>query len=40
MFTGIIETLGEIVQLEKNQSNLDLWVKSKITSELKATPER
>ena len=35
MFTGIIETLGEIVQLEKNQSNLDLWVKSKITSELK-----
>ena len=35
MFTGIIETLGEIVQLEKNQSNLDLWIKSKITSELK-----
>ena len=35
MFTGIIETLGEIVQLEKNQSNLDLWVQSKITSELK-----
>ena len=35
MFTGIIETLGEIVQLEKNRSNLDLWVKSKITSELK-----
>lgn len=35
MFTGIIETLGEIVKLEKNQSNLDLWVKSNITSELK-----
>ena len=35
MFTGIIETLGEIVKLEENQSNLDLWVKSKITSELK-----
>ena len=35
MFTGIIETLGEIVRLEKNQSNLDLWIKSKITPELK-----
>ncbi|MGC6430399.1 MAG: riboflavin synthase [Jejuia sp.] len=35
MFTGIIEALGTITHLEKQQSNLDITVKSDITHELK-----
>lgn len=35
MFTGIIETLGEIVNLKKEKGNLHISVKSSITSELK-----
>jgi len=35
MFTGIIETLGEIQQLEADGGNLHITVKSKLTSELK-----
>jgi len=35
MFTGIIETLGEIVALEKEGDNLHISVESGITSELK-----
>ncbi|GGW24585.1 riboflavin synthase [Arenibacter certesii] len=35
MFTGIIETLGEIKNLEKNGSNLNITIKSTITQELK-----
>lgn len=35
MFTGIIETLGEIVAVEKEQSNVHFTVKSTITHELK-----
>ena len=35
MFTGIIETLGEITNLVKEQENLHLTIKSTITSELK-----
>ncbi|CAM4153614.1 riboflavin synthase [Zobellia nedashkovskayae] len=35
MFTGIIETLGEIQQLDKDGSNLHITVKSPLTSELK-----
>ncbi|MDO1502129.1 riboflavin synthase [Winogradskyella maritima] len=35
MFTGIIEDLGEIVQLKNEESNLHITVKSNITSELK-----
>lgn len=35
MFTGIIETLGEITNLEKEGSNLHITVDSVITSELK-----
>ncbi|WP_026808785.1 riboflavin synthase [Arenibacter latericius] len=35
MFTGIIETLGEIKNLEKNGSNLHITIKSSITQELK-----
>ena len=35
MFTGIIETLGEVVGLERDQENLHLRIKSNITNELK-----
>ena len=35
MFTGIIEALGEVVQLEKEQENLHITVRSDISSELK-----
>ena len=35
MFTGIIETLGEVVGLEREQENLHLFIKSKISSALK-----
>ncbi len=35
MFTGIIETLGEVVTLYKEEENLHISVKSTITSELK-----
>ncbi|NAS12425.1 riboflavin synthase [Poritiphilus flavus] len=34
MFTGIIETLGTVVQLEKEGGNLSISVKSSISSEL------
>ena len=35
MFTGIIETIGEITALESENSNLHIQVKSALTSELK-----
>lgn len=35
MFTGIIETLGTVTQIEKEQGNLHLTVKSAISHELK-----
>ena len=35
MFTGIIETLGEVKALQKEDSNLHITVKSEITHELK-----
>ncbi|MCC1483411.1 riboflavin synthase [Winogradskyella immobilis] len=35
MFTGIIEDLGQITQLESDKENLHLTIKSNITSELK-----
>jgi len=35
MFSGIIEVLGEIVGIQKEQSNLHLTVKSSFTHELK-----
>lgn len=35
MFTGIIETLGTIVNLSKEQENLHITVKSNFTNELK-----
>lgn len=35
MFTGIIETLGSITNVEKEQENLHLTIKSSITHELK-----
>lgn len=35
MFTGIIETLGEVTRLEKEDTNLHITLKSDITNELK-----
>lgn len=35
MFTGIIETMGTIARIEKTGSNVDFWVESSITPELK-----
>lgn len=35
MFTGIIETLGEVVRLDAKGTNLDITIKSRMTSELK-----
>jgi len=35
MFTGIIETLGEITKLQKDSGNLNITVNSTLTSELK-----
>lgn len=35
MFTGIIETLGEVKALQKEDTNLHITVKSEITHELK-----
>lgn len=35
MFTGIIETLGEIIQLEKERENLHFEIKSDLSGELK-----
>lgn len=35
MFTGIIETLGKVVAIEKDQSNIHFTVESAITHELK-----
>ena len=35
MFTGIIEDLGKIIHIEKDQGNLHLTVQSKLTPELK-----
>lgn len=35
MFTGIIEDLGQIVKIEPDKSNLHLFIKSRITPQLK-----
>lgn len=35
MFTGIVEGLGKIVKLEKEQSNLNLWIEANFVDELK-----
>lgn len=35
MFTGIIETLGKVVDLQKDQGNLHITVQSSISNELK-----
>lgn len=35
MFTGIVETLGTIARIEKQGSNVDFWVNTAITNELK-----
>lgn len=35
MFTGIIETIGEVIGLKSEQNNLHLQIKSNITNQLK-----
>lgn len=35
MFTGIIESLGEVISLEKRQTNIRLGIKCQFTNELK-----
>ena len=35
MFTGIIETMGELVKVEKEQNNLHFHIRSNLTKELK-----
>lgn len=35
MFTGIIENLGTVAKVEKHQTNLELYVESRLASELK-----
>jgi riboflavin synthase len=35
MFTGIIETLGKVTAQENHKGNLELWISSPISSELK-----
>ena len=35
MFTGIIETMGELVKVEKEQTNLHLHIRSTLAKELK-----
>ena len=34
MFTGIVETLGQIQRIEKEGTNVHFWIESEITSEL------
>ncbi|MDY7396002.1 riboflavin synthase [Aureibaculum sp. 2210JD6-5] len=35
MFTGIIESIGEIITLEREKTNLNITIKSKLINELK-----
>ena len=35
MFTGIIETMGELVKVEKEQNNLHFHIRSTLAKELK-----
>ena len=35
MFTGIIEDMGVVGRIDKENDNINLWIKSKIASELK-----
>ncbi len=35
MFTGIIESIGKVISLEKSGSNISFWVESSISGELK-----
>ena len=35
MFTGIIEAIGKVTSLENHKGNLELWITSPISSELK-----
>ena len=35
MFTGIIEDMGVVSRIDKENDNINLWIKSKLASELK-----
>ncbi|MBQ0148767.1 MAG: riboflavin synthase [Flavobacteriaceae bacterium] len=35
MFTGIVEGLGKVVSIEKEQSNVNYWIEADFTNELK-----
>ena len=35
MFTGIIESLGKVVNIKKNKKNFDIEINSEISSKLK-----
>lgn len=35
MFTGIVEGVGKVIQIEKEQSNVHYWIEADFTSELK-----
>ncbi len=35
MFTGIVETLGEVADLKRERSNMQFWIRSEISSSLK-----
>jgi riboflavin synthase len=35
MFTGIIETTGKVESIEKNGTNLSIWIASSVSNELK-----
>lgn len=35
MFTGIIESIGKVISMEKNGSNISFWIESPISGELK-----
>jgi len=35
MFTGIVESLGKLVKIEQEQTNLHLWIKADFVDELK-----
>ena len=35
MFTGIVEGVGKVIQIEREQTNVHYWIESDFTSELK-----
>ena len=35
MFTGIVEGVGKLIKIEKEQTNLHLWIEANFVDELK-----